>query len=57
MYILPPFMSNYAEAKIPDEYRIKFQNDICQYYSKICKKILDSNNKAPKANDTVNRPE
>ena len=43
--ILPPFMSNYAEAKIPLEDKIKFQSEICKYYSRICKKIFEINNK------------
>ena len=41
-------MSNYAEAKIPEEDRIMFQNDICFYYAILCKKILDKNGKAKK---------
>jgi len=39
-------MQNYAEAKIPDEDKIRFQNLICHYYSIICKQILDKNGKA-----------
>lgn len=39
-------MSNYAEAKISDEDKIKFQNDICQYYSVIVKDLLNINGKA-----------
>lgn len=30
-------MSNYAEAKLSEEDKINFSNDICKYYSKICK--------------------
>ena len=46
--ILPPFMSNYAEAKIPQDDKLIFQNDICHYYSKICENILLKNGKSVK---------
>lgn len=36
-YTLPPYMSNYAEAKITEEDRLQFQYDICNYYATVCK--------------------
>jgi hypothetical protein len=44
-YILPPFMNNYAEAKIKEDEKIKFQNDICSYYENVCREILTKNGK------------
>lgn len=47
-------MSNYAEAKITDDERLMYQNDICHYYATVCKRILDKNGKA--FNDKDGRP-
>lgn len=41
-------MSNYAEAKIPDYDKIRFQNSFCHYFSLICKEILDINGRSYK---------
>ncbi|CDW71451.1 UNKNOWN [Stylonychia lemnae] len=45
---LPPFMSNYADAKISQDNKVMFQNDLCHYYANICKKILDNNSRSYK---------
>ena len=45
-YVLPPFMNNFAEAKICEEDKLLFHNNICHYYADILKKIFDINGKA-----------
>lgn len=49
IYCLPPFMNNYADAKIPEDDKLLFHEKICIYYSNICKQILDVNGKAYKS--------
>jgi hypothetical protein len=46
--MLPPFMVNYAEAKIDYEDKEVFNEDLSIYYAKICKEIFDINGKAYK---------
>mmetsp|Transcript_35258 Transcript_35258/g.26297 ORF Transcript_35258/g.26297 Transcript_35258/m.26297 type:complete len:102 (-) Transcript_35258:526-831(-) len=56
LYSLPPFMSNYAEAKIPEDDKIELHNNICHYYAGLCKKILDKNGKTVSAAELECRP-
>lgn len=43
--ILPPFMNNFAEAKVSTEDKVRFHSELCRYYYKICKKIYEVNNR------------
>lgn len=41
-------MTNYAEAKVPEDEKLDFQNSICAYYSSVCIKLYNTNGKSYK---------